>query len=241
MIDEAHAQLVSLLAADDRDREEDPADPVTVQAMQIALHIPKPERPARTPLLEAAARAVVAVCLDERAISDEAWQAGLRNWYSRRIRKVARRARNKGWLDAQALPGVTAGVDGAQARAFVPSAVAHVPHVIRKLQIKGTDLPVDKQASTPWDPCLPLLAINADLEMSIGKAAAQVGHASMLLAADRDVEWVRAWAETGFNLQVRELPAAQFTELSARPDAIVVCDAGYTEVAPNTLTVVALG
>ena len=71
--------------------------------MPIVLHIPKPERSARTPLLEAAARAVVAACL----------MSGRRIWRGpplpmpdlpelaqlvrERIRKIARRARGTHW------------------------------------------------------------------------------------------------------------------------------------------------
>lgn len=45
---------------------DDPADPALVLAMPIVLHIPKADPPKRTALLEAAATAAVALCLDER-------------------------------------------------------------------------------------------------------------------------------------------------------------------------------
>lgn len=63
----AHQRLVE--ACDSRswrDDPENPDEPATIQAMQIALNLPKQEPPARTEVLEAAASAVVAVCLDER-------------------------------------------------------------------------------------------------------------------------------------------------------------------------------
>ncbi len=204
----AHSLLSARVSDNRHDRSEDPEQPETVQAMQIALHVSKTQPPRRTDLLEAAARAVVAVCLSEQVAHDPAWRAGLEGWYDHLIRKVARRARNKAWLDVQEVPGVTVDVRGAQARAFVPSAVSAVPSPVRKLQIQGTELPQDTPG--PVEPGTPLILVDRDLRMTIGKAAAQVGHASMLLAADRDLEWVRAWAARGLALHVREVPRAEF-------------------------------
>lgn len=234
----AHRLLATRVSSDRREHREDPDRPETVQAMQIALHLPKVDPPARTDLLEASARAVVSVCLDERIATDEQWRAGLLGWYDHLIRKVARRARNKAWDDVQDLPGVTVNVRGAQARAFVPCAVASIPGPIRKLQIQGTELPQD--TSGPSDSAAPVILIDADLQMSIGKAAAQVGHASMLFAAKQPVEWVREWAGTGFALSVREVSGAVFARHATNPQAVIVRDAGFTEVAPDSLTVFAI-
>lgn len=230
----AHALLAELVEGDYRDRTEDPDDPSTVQAMQLALNLPKQDPPARNQVLTDAARAVVAVCLDERAGSDGFWREHLAAWYSHRIRKVARRARNKAWDDVQGLPGITVGT----ARAFVPSATNEVPHAIAKLQIKGTEL--EDTTTSPIDSEGPILLIDASLAMSLGKAAAQVGHASMLYAAALPLEAARAWAETGFVLSVREVDPDTFAKCAEHPDTVVVRDAGYTEVAPGSVTVVAL-
>lgn len=239
LFEQAHELLRSRVATDRHTHREDPDRPETIQAMQIALHIPKDPRPGRTALLTAAAQAVVAVCLDTRVITDEEWHTGVTDWYDHLIRKVARRARNKAWDDAQSVNGVTATVDGAQARAFVPSSVSAVPAEIKKLQIKGTELERDDEFTAAPQPGVPLIAVNADLEMSTGKSAAQVGHGSMLLAAGRDAEWAWQWAQAGFPLQVREMPADELRKLARQEDAVVVRDAGYTEVAPDSATVVA--
>lgn len=131
----AHALLAERMAGGGQAGTEDPRDPSTVQAMQLVLNLPRENPPARGDVLGDAARAVVSLCLDPRAGGEGFWRAGVERWYSHRIRKVARRARNKAWLDVQALPGVTVGF----VRAFVPSAVGDVPREIRKLQVKGTD------------------------------------------------------------------------------------------------------
>lgn len=231
----AHALLAELVERDYRQRSEDPSDPATVQAMQLAMNLPKQDPPPRNRVLVEAAQAVVAVCLDERSGADGFWRERLAGWYSHRIRKVARRARNKAWDDVQALPGVTVG----GVRAFVPSAVGNVPHAIAKLQIKGTELD-DDHSSQPLDPSLPTIVVDASLGMTLGKAAAQVGHASMLYAANLDVDAAREWAASGFALNVREVGADEFADAARRPGAVPVRDAGYTEVAPGSVTVVAL-
>lgn len=233
----AHGLLRARVSDNRHDRSEDPDRPETVQAMQIALRVPKVDPPRRTDLLAAAARAVVAVCLDERVATDPSWRAGLEGWYDHLIRKVARRARNKAWDDVQAVPGVTVDVAGAQARAFVPSSVADIPPVVRKLQIQGTELPQDEPGAI--EPQVPTILIDRSLHMTTGKAAAQVGHASMLLAARQDLEWVRGWAASGFELNVREVGSAVFADYAERPGVVTVRDAGFTEVAPDALTVLA--
>ena len=45
--------------------------------MQIALHIPKQDAPRRTDVLEAVARAVVKLCLDERMATDPEFRAAI--------------------------------------------------------------------------------------------------------------------------------------------------------------------
>ncbi|AZA12001.1 aminoacyl-tRNA hydrolase [Corynebacterium gerontici] len=237
----AHERLAQAVEGRSWERDpEDAADPSTIQAMQIALHIPKQQPPQRHHLLEAAARAAVAVCLDERAGADFEdpehgyFARAIDTWYRHRIRKVTRRARNAAWDQVQALPGVT--IDDT-ARAFIPSAVHEVPRELSKLQIAGTDLPLEEPG--PMRPGV-VLFVNASLGMSAGKVAAQVGHASMLFAGHQSVEWARGWASKSFPLQVREVEKGLFDEHRKHPNAITVVDAGFTEVEPDTATVCVL-
>lgn len=237
-------------------------------SMPIILNIPKDPRPSRTALLEAAATAVVACCLDERAgvsgvdpakvdpakadpatadrehaapedtaAAAAAFRDGLRGWYGARIRKIARRARNVHWDRVQLLPGVTATVSGASARALVPGPVGDTDPVVGKLQIGGTELPAEEPAPVDMgaDGGPPVIWVDADLGMTVGKAAAQVGHGSMLLAAVLDAGAAWRWARDGFPLLVREVPRA---ELPGDAEAdVVVHDAGFTEISPGSATV----
>ena len=232
----AHKRLVDACTGRTwRDKDEDPEHPETIQAMQMALNLPKQNPPARTEILESAARAVVAVCLDEQAGQDGEFAAGLSSWYGHRIRKVARRARNKAWEDVQGLPGATV---NNQARAFVPSAVNDVHPLIAKLQIGHTEIAYDEPGEP--NPDCPIVYVDNSLKMSAGKAAAQVGHGSMLYAASLTTQEAWRWAQQGFALSVREVGRETFTKALEVPGAVVIRDAGYTEVAPDSATVVAL-
>ena len=218
----------------------DPEDPADVLAMQVVLHIEKREPPARSALLEAAATGAVALCLDERCGPGGEWGPAMRAWVDARIRKVTRRARGKQWDDVQHVPGVTVDSGGGQARALVPGAVGALDPRVKKLQISGTDLPADE----PGPPAsgLPVIWIDASLVMSTGKAAAQVGHAAMVLAGAMTFEQARDWARREFACSVRDAPPDKWGALEdavRSGKAVGVRDAGFTEVAPGSMTVIA--
>lgn len=220
---------------------DDPPDPGDVLAMPVVLHIPKATPPPRSSVLAAAAAAAVAVCLDERAGPGGEWEDAVRAWTGARIRKVARRARGAHWEATQHLPGVTVAVGDAQARALVPGRVAELDSRIKRLQIGGTDLRQDDPP--PPAAGAPVLWIDSGLKMTVGKAAAQVGHAAMILAGAMTVERCRAWASTGYSCSVRDADPQQWEharELVRNGWAVAVRDAGFTEVAPGSMTVIAV-
>jgi peptidyl-tRNA hydrolase len=220
--------------------------PETVRAMPLVLRMEKAEPPRRTPLLEAAATAALAVCLDERALPGGEWHDAVRAWADGRIRKIARRARGAHWQVAQEFPGVTVTVDGAQARALVPGRIADLPKEIARLQISGSDLPSDEPVPPPDD--LPVLLLNPEVAMTVGKAAAQVGHGTMLLAALLSPGELEAWGRRRYACSVRTPSVAQWKHLHPGDDpagawrsrrVIAVRDAGFTEVDPGTVTILA--
>ena len=221
---------------------EDPEDRSTVRAMPIVLHLPKAEPPARTPLLEAVAGAVAAFCLDERVAPGGRWHAEYSAWLDARMRKIARRARGAQWRTAAQIEGVSCEVDGACARVFVPGIVDEVDPRLGRLQIGGTDLTRDEPGPPHVD--VPVIWIDAGLEMSVGKAAAQVGHGAMLLIAAMGSARLREWMAEGSPVAVREVGRDRWDELAravavGSPGVAGVVDAGYTEVAPGSLTVIA--
>jgi peptidyl-tRNA hydrolase len=222
----------------DDDFDEDPAQ---VRAMPVILRVERRDPPGRTPVLEAAAGAALAVCLDPRSAPGGEWHAEMAAWTSGgRIRKVTRRARGAHWDAVASLPGITVTVDDAQVRALVPCLVTDTPHEVSRLQISGTDLPPD----SPGPPAaeFPVIWLNPALELTVGKAAAQVGHASMLLAASLSSDSLARWRAARLRCAVRVAEPRQWPLLRADAEAgrcVAVRDAGFTEVAPGTMTCVA--
>ena len=213
-------------------RAEIPPEPDgVVRAMPVVLRLERPPA-ARTPVLEAAAAAALALCLDPRAQPGGEWHDAVTTWVSTQIRKIARRARGAHWAAVQELPGVTWSSGGAEARALLPAPVDDVPRIVSRLQIGGTELEPDEPGPPP--PGVPVIWVNAALGMTVGKAAAQVGHASMLYAAAHGLASVPAFA-------VRDAGGEQWARLCdavGRGEAVAVRDAGFTEVAPGTITTI---
>ena len=222
------------------------ASPEQVQAMPVILCMEKSAPPERTPLLEAAATAALAVCLDERAEPGGEWHEAVHSWVSGHIRKVSRRARGLHWRVAQEFPGITVTVGGAEARALVPGRVVDVPKEIARLQIQGSDLPPDEPPPAPEG--LPVLLLNPEVPMTVGKASAQVGHGTMILASLLPEEELASWRERGYACAVRTPSVAQWKQLHPGEDpegawrsrrVVAVRDAGFTEVEPGTVPVLA--
>lgn len=214
-----------------------PEESAPEYVLPLVVRLERDAPPGRTDALEAAARAVLVLLSDERSLGTGAWAQVVHDWQDSRIRKVVRRARGAEWRRAAALPGITVSGREAEVRVFPPVPLDGWPKDLARLQVSGTEL-ADPQA--PGEPAAdaPVLWLNPALQMSAGKAMAQAGHGAQLAwwalsAADRE-----AWRAAGFPLAVRTAAPAAWAGLtdSGLP---VVRDAGFTEIAPGSCTVVA--
>ncbi|MGW7440433.1 aminoacyl-tRNA hydrolase [Streptomyces sp. NPDC054849] len=206
--------------------------------LPLVVRIEKAEPPARTDALETAARAVLVLLADERSQGEGEWAQAVRDWQDARIRKVVRRARGAEWRKAETLPGVTVQGDGAQVRVFPPVPLDGWPRELAKLQVSGTDLDDPEPVAAATEPALPVLWLNPDLDMSAGKAMAQAGHAAQVAWWELTEAERAAWHDSGFRLAVRTAARERWAELSGS-GLPVVRDAGFTEIAPGSATVVA--
>lgn len=206
--------------------------------LPLVARIERAAPPARTDALETAARAVLALLSDERTTAEDgAWSASVRGWEDARIRKVVRRARGAEWRRAEALDGITVSGRTAEVRVFPPVPLDGWPRELAKLQVSGTELDEPEPPAEP-EPSTPVLWLNPAVEMSAGKAMAQAGHGAQLAWwALADAERA-AWREDGFALSVRTAGRDRWERLvgSGLP---VVRDAGFTEIAAGSCTVVA--
>ncbi|MGW1337987.1 peptidyl-tRNA hydrolase [Streptomyces rubiginosohelvolus] len=206
--------------------------------LPLVLHLEKTDPPARTDALRAAARAVLTILSDERSLGDGEWAAAIRDWQDARIRKVVRRARGAEWRKAAALDGITVtGEDGAEVRVFPPIPLDGWPKELAKLQVSGTDLDDPEPPAAP-DLSGPVLWLNPDVDMSAGKTMAQAGHGAQLAWWKLSETERKAWREAGFPLSVATPEAERWRELTAS-GLPVVRDAGFTEIAPGSCTVIA--
>ncbi|MFD3584291.1 aminoacyl-tRNA hydrolase [Streptomyces sp. NPDC058683] len=205
--------------------------------LPLVVRIEKAAPPARTDALETAARAVLTMLGDPRSLGDGEWAQAMRDWEDARIRKVVRRARGAEWRRAGELPGITLTGKSAEVRVFPPVPLDGWPKELAKLQVSGTELD-DPEPPVGADRAGAVLWLNPELEMSAGKAMAQAGHGAQLAWWALSEEEREAWREAGFPLAVRTADPAEWRELtdSGLP---LVRDAGFTEIAPGSCTVVA--
>ncbi|MEV5340614.1 peptidyl-tRNA hydrolase [Streptomyces sp. NPDC052676] len=214
-----------------------PRDEAPQFVLPLVVRIERAAPPARTDALETAARAVLVMLSDERSVGDGKWAQAVRDWQDARIRKVVRRARGAEWRKAAALPGITVTGKAAEVRVFPPVPLDGWPKELARLQVSGTELD-DPEPPVAADRGTPVLWLNPEVGMSAGKAMAQAGHGAQLAWWELSDEDRTAWREAGFPLAVRTADPAYWRDLTTS-GLPVVRDAGYTEVAPGSCTVVA--
>lgn len=205
------------------------------KVLPLVVRIERAAPPERTDALEAAALAVLTLLDDPRAVGEGEWARAVADWEAVGIRKVVRRARGAEWRRVLDLPGVTVVSGTAEVRVHPPIPLDAWPRDLSRLQVSGTELS-DRTGPGPAGEVA--LWVNPGLEMSAGKAMAQAGHAAQLAWWGGDGDARRAWRESGLGCSVRTADPALWADL-VRTGLPAVRDAGFTEIAPGSCTVIA--
>jgi len=206
--------------------------------MQIVVHVVRNPTPQHTAVLRATASAVVlALAAFTRDDADPDVRSRTDHWRRGPIRKVVRRARGAGWTRQLAVSGVFVHhVDDVDVAVHVPGPVDEVDPEIARLQVGGLVLHDVDPVDVP-DADVSLL-LNPHLELTTGKAAAQVAHAAQLVLQSVPAVHAAVWVATGAQVRVMVAGEGGWDHLLATAP-VVVTDGGFTEVAPGTITVVA--
>jgi peptidyl-tRNA hydrolase len=155
--------------------------------------------------------------------------------------KVCLRARTTAqWEQVLAEPHALAGEpDGEAVAALPPRPRSQRGPLLERLQAMSTALePAPTRPDARDSRHALTYALNPAATMSSGKTLAQIAHAAVM--AD-DTRALDDWVAAGCMGRVLAPDAAGYAALSARDDCVArVVDAGLTEIAPGTVTVVAL-
>jgi peptidyl-tRNA hydrolase len=232
------------MSSDDTAPDRYTVDDVEPWALNLVVRVERDRPVLHGDLLEAAAKATVALLLDDRASSS--WEGAIARWHDGRIRKLCRRARGAKWDVTTHLAHVEVTVRTATVRAFVPCAVAAQPAELAKLQMTGTDFEDgDRTTVRPLEARDLVVWISPIVEMTSAKAAVQASHAAQLVVEkmrSASPERLAKWVASGGPLVVRDAGVVEWQELCLASekdeDLAVVHDAGFTEVAAGSLTAI---
>jgi len=176
-----------------------------------------------------------------RCVREWAEEPALREWRPR-PGKVTLRARGGQWGRVLEEPHALAGdVDGESAIALPPRRRFERGPLLEQMQAMTSALeppPVEDDPSPVAERVTYVL--NPRLEMSSGKTLAQIAHAAVMAA---DTGALEGWVNVGCPGRVVVGGADRFRDLCENGSADLaarVVDAGLTEVAPGTVTVLAL-
>src|SRR5262249_12988018 len=144
------------------------------------------------------------------------------------------RARGADWRRTESLPGGTVVHQTAQIRVVPPVPVDSWPPELARLQVGRAELRAPEPPPAV-DPGPPLVVVAAGLEAGAGNALARAGHAAQLGWRAMRSRPRRRWRDDDYRCAVRTATPEQWQAV-LRSRLAKVHDAGFTEVAPGSVT-----
>jgi peptidyl-tRNA hydrolase len=162
-------------------------------------------------------------------MTEETWEAYIEKWMQGRITKIVKRARGNEWLNLLQHDHLHQAHGNVETVVLKPYLKTEQPTFLRKLQMSG--LVFEPATPTLYDSMLPALniAVNPELDMSVGKLTAQVAHAAQIAVLHADKSILTEWVNTG-------KPFRYITWDSIPENCVDIQDAGLTEIAPGSFT-----
>jgi peptidyl-tRNA hydrolase len=178
-----------------------------------------------------AAGAAAVECI-ERFGADEEWRE--------RPRKVALRASDVEFAQVQAEEPCA--VSGDWLLCLPPRRRSERSSLLEALQ-PFTDAPRPREATRTEGSPRMLYVIRPAVMRTAGKAMAQAGHAAQMSVEEHGEQYTErfdAWREAGRPGELATAGDEDWERLKNNPEAVTVTDAGHTQVAPGTETVIAV-
>jgi peptidyl-tRNA hydrolase len=210
-----------------RESEEDP----------LVMYLVAPRRPRASGGEVLSQAAIATVRCAERYERDPSWSDDFAEWRRSSFRKVCLRARPAELEQVRVLDHAECGEllclpprRRSAAEPELSSLQAHIGGALRS----GGDA-----SAEPASPAMVML-ICEDLEMTVGKACAQVAHAVLIARDLQSPAAIEAWRDAGSHVAVRLVDREPFERAKQELTVAAVRDGGLTQVAPGTETVLAI-
>jgi peptidyl-tRNA hydrolase len=219
---------------DSLERQADRAAQPDPWIMYIIVHKSKASQESRRDLLASAARAVWQIEEDWADNFKEAFT----QWYNHSYRKVALRAKDKEWN--QIKDSLDHSLDKDMVLALIPRRKSSQGKLLKKLQ---TQIPVSNLQPTINAHALASLSalhfiLPATSTISIGKEIAQIGHAALMAKSNSSIEAIQEWEKQDRPICIHAAYTQKWKQLQEAAHALTVQDAGLTELAPQSETII---
>ncbi len=183
-----------------------------------------------------------AVACADRFRDSERWAANFAAWHAAEYPKIALRANAEEFAALAAFDAVPL------ATAAGPTALCLPPRRKSEREPQLIELAPFTEAKRPDEPPAPaagalVYVIRPGVIKSMGKAIAQAGHAALAVADQMNVSYgadLQRWRAHGMTGEVRLADETTWERLKAEVECVVVRDAGYTQVAAGTETVLGI-